>query len=109
VIWTKEAVQDLLSADKYALERAILAIYARQTRDEKSTEATWILNDAGFDAYDARLLSSFAKQILSNTDYPKGKRLSPKQFRIAKKRMMKYHRQLLEIAKFNGHEVKIKS
>jgi len=74
------------------VERAVLAIYARQTPQEQMVEETQESNGRGFTAFDAELLSSFAKQL------KKGWKLSPRQFEIARRRMQKYAGQLAEIA-----------
>ena len=94
----------LVSNDKW-LVRGILAIYARQTADEKSSQTTKHHNGVGFNGRDAAILSSFAKQILSwqateNPRYPQP--LSPKQFALARRSMPKYAGQLARIAEENN-------
>jgi len=91
-IWTVEEIKDkVLTNDKW-LERAILAIYNKQTEDEKQTEDTRYDNKVGFSGAHATIMSSFAKQLL------KGYKLSPKQKAIALKVMPKYSKQLAKIA-----------
>lgn len=97
--WTKQTIADRIASDDRALERGILAIYARQTADEQATEATRHRNGAGFTGADAELLSSFAKQI------QRGRRLTAKQLPYARRKMAKYAGQLLRVAKErNGGE-----
>jgi hypothetical protein len=89
---TKESIIQLLNTSDKAVERAIIAIYNRQTFAEQSSEKTVEHNGEGFSGFDAEILSSFAKQIL------KGRSLSYKQIAIGRKKMVHYTRQLLEIA-----------
>lgn len=107
--YTKEDIVKMLETSNYAVERAILAIYARQTADEQATERTHNHNSMGFTAFDAEIFSSFAKRI-ETSRYPNGQRLSPGQLGVCRKldkngnmKIAKYARQLLEIA--NAKEV----
>jgi hypothetical protein len=96
--WTKEAIANLIATDNRALERAILAIHARQTADEKQHELTTHLNGKGFRPQDAKFLSSLAGWINVSAK-PQGERLSVKQQEWARKRMTKYASQLLRVIK----------
>jgi hypothetical protein len=94
----------LITNDKWLI-RGILAVYARQTADEKSSLTTKHHNGVGFNGRDAAILSSFAKQILSweateDPRYPQP--LSPKQFGYARRAMLKYAGQLARIAEENN-------
>lgn len=82
-----------LMIDTRWLERGILAIYKKQTAEEQSAEAALQHNGVGFSSVDAYILSSFARQLLD------GKSLSKKQRILAAKKMPKYAKQLLQIAK----------
>jgi len=93
---TKEFIIEKLVTDQRWLMRGIAAIYEKQTYDEQQSEATKEDNGVGFNGIDAYILSSFAKQIKA------GRTLSTKQLAIAQKKMPKYARQLLSIAKENG-------
>jgi hypothetical protein len=81
----------------FAVERAVLVLYQRQTADEQVTSSTSHENGIGFNGTDAFILSSFAEQIQDST-YPKGRRLSPKQMGVARRKVQKYTRQLIEVA-----------
>lgn len=76
------------------LERSILKIYSNQTRDEQDVRNTKHHNNIGFNGLDAQFLSSLAEQI-QKSQYPEGRRLSPKQTEYAKRKMVKYAKQLL--------------
>ena len=93
---TKEFIKEKLITDQRWLMRGITAIYEKQSYDEQQSEATKEDNGVGFNSIDACILSSFAKQIKA------GRTLSTKQLAIAQKKMPKYARQLLSIAKENG-------
>ena len=86
--------QLLLEKDK-AVIRAVLAIYRRQTYDEQATQATKETNYQGFCAHDASTMSMYAQQILQYGGLTVG------QIKIARTRMVRYSRQLAEIAEMN--------
>lgn len=85
-------IRNKVSTDPRWATRALIALYNKQTREEQSIEMTVERNGAGFNALDAEILSSFAKQALA------GRRLSQKQLAIAYKKLPKYSVQLYKIA-----------
>ena len=87
-----EKIRALLKENDLAVKRGIVAIYRRQTDEEKCTDATRLHNGIGFSAYDAPFLSSLAKQLLD------GKELSPKQLAIGRNKICRYSIQLASIA-----------
>jgi hypothetical protein len=94
-IWTKSKIVNLLANNDRAVERAVIVIFNNQEEDEQIMESTHKANGVGFTAFDADILSSFAKQI------NKGRTLSAKQLEIARKpdkhgnmKIAKYWRQL---------------
>jgi hypothetical protein len=101
--WTKEEIQTLLNTNPSAVVRGILAIYEYQTAHEKAAHLTEEHNGVGFNALDAEILTSLAKQILSwQGERPAERKynfpLSVKQLELAKKKMKKYAGQLAKIA-----------
>ena len=93
--WKKDEIKEkLVNGDRVWIERAVIAIFNKQTAAEQTIEATNRTNGVGFTGADAKILSSFAKQLLKN----KNRHLSEKQFAIAKKRIAKYANQLTKIA-----------
>lgn len=90
--WDKTSIQELLARNDKAICRAVVAIFERQDQDEQEEEQTKSLNNRGFNQKDAKIMTSIAKWYLE-----KGW-LSPKQMRVARNRMPKYWRQLLEVA-----------
>lgn len=90
--WTKEEIAEKLMTDMVWLIRGLLAIYDRQTEDEKHSDVTKEDNGIGFNAFDATIMSDMAKQ------YKRTKYLSARQLLIVKKCMKKYAGQLAKIA-----------
>jgi hypothetical protein len=90
--WEAKEIQEKLRENDLWVMRGLLAIYARQTEDEKNAEVTKHHNRVGFSGADATLLSSFAKQIQKRGS------LSVKQMLWARKKMLKYAGQLAKIA-----------
>ena len=91
-LWGIEDIKDLLRKNDKAVERAIIALYSRQTESEKNQETTVEKNGVGFNGFDAKFFSSLAQQIQS------GRVLSQKQISFARKGILKYSKQLAEIA-----------
>ena len=52
-IWTCEEIKEHLLSNDQWVARAILALYDRQTADEKVTKSTKVTNGKGFTSYDA--------------------------------------------------------
>jgi len=94
--WTAEEIKGVLArTDKAAQEfigRAVYALFLRQTEGERVAGVTVEHNGRGFSGCDAEILSSFAKF------WKKAGFLTPKQTALARKKLMKYGRQLAEIA-----------
>ncbi len=97
---SRDEIANRLMHDARWLWRGVVAIFEKQTADEQNTESTSHNNRVGFNANDAKFLSSLAKQILdwrrggSKYPYP----LSIKQTEIARSKMQKYAGQLHRIA-----------
>ena len=91
-VWTKDEIKSMLNENDRAVARGVLAIYNRQTDGEKIDDNTHESNGVGFNKIDAEILSSFARWF-----YAHGY-LTEKQTAIARKKIMKYAGQLVEIA-----------
>lgn len=91
-MWTKETIGQLLNASDKAVERAVLAIYRRQTLDEQHSNCTTHRNGVGFSGAHAELGSYYARWLLS------GRHLTGKHLEKARKMMHHYLSQLLEEA-----------
>ena len=92
----KTWMQNLLTTSDKAVERALVVIFERQTADEQMIGVTRVNNAVGFSGVDAELCTSFAKQVIKRGS------LSPKQMVYARKKMLKYWKQLADIAYANG-------
>jgi len=90
--WNKENIQHLLATNDRAVERALVQIYYRQTDDEKNVHMTKHSNGVGFTAFDAEFLTELAQKCIKYNG------LTEKQLAVARKKMTKYWKQLLEIA-----------
>lgn len=84
------------------ISRAIVAIYGRQTAEEKSGEATIANNGVGFTAYDARVGTLTAKHWLAtNSLEPWMINYWMKETKQGYPKICRYAKQLDQIAKAN--------
>lgn len=90
--WTEEEIKNLIQVNDKVLYGALKKIYAEQTADEKASGQTNHQNGVGFNGVDAPILSSFA-EFLNKTGF-----LTPKQRAIARKKLIKYTKQLTRLA-----------
>lgn len=95
--WTAEEVLDRLERSDVFVERSLLYLNGEQTEDERKNHTTIEANGVGFNAFDAEFLTSLAEQV-EDSSYPEGRRLSRRQRDVARKRLRKYVRQLVERA-----------
>jgi hypothetical protein len=90
-IWDKDKIQNLIATNDNAVYNAMMRIYERQTRDEQEVKDTRVWNTVGFTGVDGYIMSSFVE------NYKKWGKLTEKQMNIARKKMKKYWKQLLEV------------
>jgi hypothetical protein len=90
---TVDEAKARLAVNPYWATRALVRLYQQQTAEEQTAESTIDRNGRGFNTADAKLLSSFAQQLLE------GRSLSEKQMKIAFARLPKYAAQLLELGR----------
>jgi hypothetical protein len=88
----KAAILAKINTDQRWLERAILALDARQTEDERQSGQTVHDNDKGWNAYDASLGTYLANYLRS------GRHLSGQWVTKARNMVRKYAGQLARIA-----------
>lgn len=101
-LWNKEAIQNLLLTNDDAVYKAMLRIYARQTEDEKQVMETRDWNAVGFTGVDGNIMSSFVES------YKRYGRLTEKQMKIARNKMKKYWRQLLDVIRSENPQLNIR-
>lgn len=92
MFYTRADIIALLERHDKAVERGLVAIYNRQTADERATAHTKHANGVGFSGVDARLGSYLAKWIQS------GKPLTGKHLERGRRIARKYVGQLTDIA-----------
>lgn len=93
-MWNKESIHSLLDQNPRAVERALVAIWKRQTADEQANLTTKHANGVGFSAFDAEFCSDIAQRLVSG----RVSQLSPKQLAVCRNKMKRYWRQLVELA-----------
>ena len=91
-VWTEDEIKSLIQTNDKVLYGALKHLYACQTQDEKNTASTHVHNGAGFNATDAEFLTSICQQL------EKKGSLSPKQKEVARKKLVKYNKQLTRLA-----------
>lgn len=91
--WTVSEVFFHINSSDKALTQAIIALYERQTSDEKVVKGTKYDNGRGFNIADAKLLSSYAQHAIKT-----GAVITGEWATEARCRLPKYRIQLVEIA-----------
>ena len=91
-VWTKEEIRSNIAKSDVWLIRGLVALYNKQTEDEKGSETTKYDNGQGFNSRDAGFMTSLAKFYLRES------RLTPKQTTACRKTIKKYCSQLAKIA-----------
>ena len=89
---TKAEILVLLAGSDRAVERAMVALYQRQTVGEQRTSSTTESNGRGFNAFHAERGTYYAKWVMS------GKRLTGYHLDRARKMACHYARQLAEMS-----------
>ena len=89
----RENLQELLKTNDQAVLRAIWVIYARQTVEEQIYGVSTEENGQGFSKIDAEFFTELVVQMRA------GRELSPRQMAIARNKITKYWRQLMEESK----------
>lgn len=89
---TKDAIANLLRTNDRAVDRAMVVLHERQTRDEQASSVTKHTNNRGFSAAHARLGSYYARWVM------KGRRLTGRHLERAREIALHYTGQLLEAA-----------
>ena len=88
----KEYIQFLIEKSDYALKRAIVQIYERQTYEEQTREVTIEENNAGFNKIDAKVLGDIAEKIKRKQE------LTSAEIAKSRNKMKKYWKQLMVIS-----------
>lgn len=91
-VWTTDEIKELIQKNDKVLYGALKKMYECQEEDEKNMGATSHANGVGFNGADAPILSSFSVFLIKNGF------LTEKQKVIARKKLLKYGRQLTLLA-----------
>jgi hypothetical protein len=91
-VWNRSQINLMLQSNPKAVERAMVVLFNRQTRDEQSAETTRHHNGIGFCSWAARNGTYYAKWVL------KGRRLTGRHMQQARKIALHHSRQLVEEA-----------
>lgn len=92
--WTPARIRKLINENDVFVERALCVLLKRQNPMEQQVKHTMVNNHMGFTSSDAKFLTSLADQILEDSRYPIGKKLSKKQMGFARPMLIKYATQL---------------
>lgn len=92
-VWTRGEIENKLSTNPVWVERAILALYARQTSDEQVSVETRHTNRKGFNKPDAKRMSFVANFLINGGHLTKEKALG-----VYAGKLKKYSGQLAKIA-----------
>lgn len=90
--WTEEEIKNLIQVNDKVLYGALKKLYACQTAEEQNDKETHEQNGKGFNGVDAPILSSFC-EFLNKTGF-----LTQKQKVLARKKLVKYNKQLTVLA-----------
>ena len=91
-VWTVEEIKHLLETNDDMVKGSLKKLYSFQTRSEQEHGDTHEYNGVGFNSFDAPILSNMAEWYLD-----KGF-LTHNQIKLARKKLMKYVKQLTKIA-----------
>ena len=95
-LWTREEIETMIQNQDAAVERAMVAIWERQTADEQETQDTRHHNGRGFAAWSARSGTYYANWVRS------GRHLTGKHLAKARKIALHHAGQLTRIANGEG-------
>jgi hypothetical protein len=90
--WTRTQINNLLSTNPVAVERAMVRLYNLQTQDEKASSNTRWHNGRGFAAYAGRRGTYYARWVLG------GRHLSGIHLERARAIALRHSGQLVSIA-----------
>lgn len=100
-MWTKESIRELLERNDQAVARGVVALYKRQTADERSIQETKHSNGIGFNSSDARYLSWVA------TYAQRTGRVTGKHLIKTRAKLLKYSGQLADIANAKQSDARV--
>ena len=91
-VWTRGEIEDMLRTQDAAVERAMVAVWERQTGDEQATQNVKHSNNRGFSHWSARSGTYYAEWVRS------GRRLTGKHLDKARRIALHHAGQLTDFA-----------
>lgn len=91
-VWTRDEINALVKRSNLAVERGIILLYNRQTKDEQQVEDAKYLNNRGFSSSTAKKGTYYARWILS------GRKLSGYHLERAREIVLHHSQQLVDVA-----------
>ena len=91
-VWTEDEIRDMIQTNDKVLYGALKKIYGEQTADEQRAGETKHHNGVGFNGPDSKFMSSICEQLIRRGW------LSDKQKYYARKKLIKYNKQLTRLA-----------
>lgn len=91
-VWTEDEIRDMIQTNDKVLYGALKKIYGEQTADEQRAGETKYHNGVGFNGADSKFMSSICEQLIRRGW------LSDKQKYYARKKLIKYNKQLTRLA-----------
>ena len=91
-VWTEQEILDMIQTNDKVLYGALKKIYGEQTADEQRAGETKHHNGVGFNGADSKFMSSICEQLIRRGW------LSDKQKYYARKKLIKYNKQLTRLA-----------
>ncbi len=88
-----EEIKQFLTSDEL-VKQSLIFLMQSQTPDEQAGEYTYDNNSVGFNKIDATIMTSIGKWFIKYGE------LSDKQLELCRKKLVKYHRQLLPYLRF---------
>lgn len=97
-VWKEDEIKILLAVHDKVVYESLVQIYNCQTEDEKLYKETSHDNGIGFNAFDSKILSSFAEFYLEH-GY-----LTRNQLEVARRKLVKYAKQITKLANAYEHK-----
>lgn len=91
-VWSEQEIKDLIQKNDKVLYGALRKMYAQQTAAEQACGETQEHNGVGYNGIDAKIMSSITEFLLEHGF------LTVKQKDLARKKLVKYNKQLTKLA-----------
>lgn len=89
--WTLETLIDAMGRHSQIVAKCLIVLFTRQEMDERILSTSRYRNEKGFNKFDARFLSHWAKRVTS------GEELDADKAAQIRSKLMKYRKQLTRV------------